>query len=209
MAPVDRPPLTTRERILTAAIDVMHTRGIAAATTRTIAGQAGISEGLIYRYFQSKLDVLRTAVHEYVVPAFNEALLELPLAVGSGDPAAHLERIANAALAYYRDLVPLLAALFSDNALIDWYRSSLRANNGGPHRAVRIVGEYVAAEQERGRIPASLEPLTAAHMLLGALFQHVFFALTVGADRLAFSDAELARAVARNVTGEAERVVAP
>lgn len=186
---------------MTAAIEVMRSKGVGAATTRTIAAEAGISEALIYRYFKNKLDVLRTAVREYVGFAFAETLQTLAEHVGRASPAENLERVAAAALTFYHDLIPLLASLFSDNALIEWYRNSLREHDTGPHRAIRLVADYLAAEQQAGRIDAALDPLAAAYMVLGACFQHVFFALTVGADRLAYSDAQLAAAVARSVAG--------
>jgi AcrR family transcriptional regulator len=195
----------TRERILIAAIDVMRGKGVAAATTRTIAAEAGISEALIYRYFKSKLEVLRAAVREEVGSAFNETLAALSAQVGMATPAEHLERAAGAALAFYHDLIPLLASLFSENALIESYRASLREHEAGPHRAIRLLGDYLAAEQRQGRIAAEIEPLAAAQMILGACFQHVFFTLTVGLDRLAFDDAGLARAVARSITGPGGR----
>lgn len=191
-----------RERILAAAIDVMRSRGVGGATTRAIAAEAGVSEALIYRYFKSKIDVLRTAVREHVGSAFNETLASLAERVGVEPLATTLERVAVAALAFYHDLIPLLAALFSDNALIDWYRTSLREHNTGPHRAIRMLGDYLAAEQRGGRVARGIDPPAAAQMLLGACFQHVFFSMTVGPDRLAFGDAELARAVARNLAGE-------
>jgi AcrR family transcriptional regulator len=191
--------LPARERILAAAIDVMRRKGVAAATTRAIAAEAGISEALIYRYFKNKLDVLRTSVREYVGSAFIGALSALPESVGVEPPAAAVERIALAALAYYHDLIPLLAALFSDNALIEWYRSSLRDQSAGPHRATLLLADYLAAEQRAGRLAAALECSAAAQMVLGACFQHVFFSMTVGAERLGVADADLARAVARNL----------
>jgi AcrR family transcriptional regulator len=198
-------PVPTRERILIAAIDVMRRKGVAAATTKTIAAEAGISEALIYRYFKSKLEVLRAAVREEVGSAFNELLASLPGLVGTAAPAANVERVARAAIAFYRDLIPLLASLFSDNALIESYRSSLREHEGGPHRAVRVLGQYLAAEQQHGGIAPEIDPLAEAQMILGACFSHVFFGLTVGADRLPFDDDRLATAVARSVPGPGGR----
>jgi AcrR family transcriptional regulator len=191
----------TRERILIAAIDVMRSKGVAAATTRTIAAEAGISEALIYRYFKSKLEVLRAAVREEVGSAFHETLATLSPGAGHGTPEANLERAALAALAFYHDLIPLLASLLSDNALVESYRASLREAEAGPQRALRLLGDYLAAEQRNGRIAAAIDPYAGAQMVLGACFQHVFFALTVGPDRLAFDPAELAKAVARNLSG--------
>jgi AcrR family transcriptional regulator len=190
---------STRERILAAAVDVMRSKGVAAATTRVIAAEAGISEALIYRYFRSKLDVLRAAVREYIGPRFSETLAALPDHVDDVTAAANLERVALAALAFYRDLIPVLASLYSDNALIDWYRSSTREADSGPHRAVRILGNYLTIAQEHGHIAADIVPLAAAQMLLGACFQQVFFTQTIGADRLALDDAALAAGVARSL----------
>ena len=198
----------TRERILTAAIDVMRGKGVGAATTRAIAAEAGISEALIYRYFKNKVDVLRTAVREYVGLAFADTIAALPEHVGRASATANVERVATAALTFYHDLIPLLASLFSDNALIEWYRSSLREHDSGPHRAIRLLGEYLAAEQRLGRIGPDVAPQAAAQMVLGACFQHVFFALTVGPDRLGFTDPELAAAVARSIAGRQENTPA-
>ncbi len=177
----------------------MRANGVAGATTRAIAAHAGVSEALIYRYFANKMDVLRTAVREQVTPEFWEVLHALPACAGRERPRAAVERVARAALRYYHDLVPLLAAVFSDNALIEWYRMSLIEHDAGPHRAVRILGEYVAGEQRAGRIAATADSTAAAQMVLGACFQHVFFTFTVGAERLSFDDDQLVVAVARTI----------
>jgi AcrR family transcriptional regulator len=189
----------SRERILRAAIEVMRAGGVGATTTRAIAANAGVSEALIYRYFKNKIDVLRTAVREQVTPEFWDVINALPAAGGSECPALTVQRVARAALRYYHDLVPLLAAVFSDSALIEWYRTSLIEHDAGPHRAIRIVGEYLAAEQRAGRLTATLDPTAAAQMLLGACFQQVFFTFTVGAERLSFDDERLVVAVAGNI----------
>lgn len=203
-APSRGPAPQTRERILIAAIEVMRSKGVAAATTKAIAAEAGISEALIYRYFKSKLELLRAAVREELGSTFYELLVSLPGQIGSVPAAANLERVARAALAFYHDLIPLLASLFSDAALIESYRSSLREHDAGPQRAVRILGDYLAAEQRHGGISAGIDPLAEAQMILGACFTHVFFGLTVGADRLPFDDDRLAAAVARSVPGRQE-----
>lgn len=187
-----------RERILTAAIDVMRCKGVAGATTRAIAAEAGVSEALIYRYFKSKLDVLRTAVREYVASIFKETLQALAEQVEMKTPAANLERIAVAALAFYRDLIPVLGALFSESALIDWYRDSLVEDNW-PYHYTCMLRDYIALEQRHGRLAAALDPMTAARMLLGACFQHVFFAMIFGPDQMGLDGADLARLVSRNI----------
>ena len=177
----------------------MRANGVGGATTRAIAAHAGISEALIYKYFKNKIELLRTAVHEQVTPEFWDVIDALPAAAGVERPNVTIQRIARAALRYYHDLVPLLAAVFSDSALIEWYRTSLVEHDAGPHRAIRIIGAYLAGEQQAGRIAATLDPTAAAQMLLGACFQQVFFTFTVGAERLSFDDDRLAVAAAANI----------
>lgn len=199
----------TRERILAAAIDVMRTRGVSAATTRAIAQAAGISESLIYRYFTNKLEVLRAAVRERVGSGFADSLRALPDQVGRGSVSTNVERVIRNAVAYYHDLVPLLASLFSDNELLGWYRQSLNGHELGPqYRAVEILGAYLASEQRLGRIESDTLTLVSAQMILGACFHHVFFGLVIGTDRLAFNDDKLAVGIVRSIFPQ-KRKIAP
>ena len=47
-----------RADIIRAAIELVAENGIAAVTTRQIAKKAGVSDGLMYRFFNSKEDLL-------------------------------------------------------------------------------------------------------------------------------------------------------
>lgn len=51
-----------RNQILEAAVEVFAARGFPRATTREIAAVAGVSEGTIYNYFESKADLLAALV---------------------------------------------------------------------------------------------------------------------------------------------------
>ena len=46
--------MTKKENILTAALDLFAKQGVAASSTRAIAQEAGVSEGLIFRHFVNK-----------------------------------------------------------------------------------------------------------------------------------------------------------
>lgn len=69
----------TRERIEGAALSLFVERGVDAATTREIAAKAGVSEGAIYRHFDSK-DELAAAmflkVHTRLAALIREAARE-------------------------------------------------------------------------------------------------------------------------------------
>lgn len=46
--------MSKKENILTAALDLFAKQGVSASSTRAIAQQAGVSEGLIFRHFANK-----------------------------------------------------------------------------------------------------------------------------------------------------------
>jgi len=63
-----------KRQILAAAREVFSQKGFAEATTAEIAQQAGVSEGTIYNYFNSKRDLLVSLIGGY---ALDESLLNL------------------------------------------------------------------------------------------------------------------------------------
>jgi AcrR family transcriptional regulator len=60
------------QQIKQAALKVFARRGIAGTKTSMIAAEAGISEGLIYRYFNSKDELFSTLVQELMEEASKE-----------------------------------------------------------------------------------------------------------------------------------------
>lgn len=57
-------PLTKKSEVIDAALALFMRKGIKATTTRDIALRAGISEGTIYRHFQSKEELAETLFEE-------------------------------------------------------------------------------------------------------------------------------------------------
>ena len=175
--------MATRDRILDAAAQVMRTAGLARATTREIAAVAGLSEAALYKHFRDKEDLILAVVHERL-PAFVPLLHDLPARVGQEAVEATLTAVAHAALAYYAELVPMLAGLFAEPRLLAGHRDGLRARGVGPHLAVPAVAAYLRAEQVLGRVAAAADPAAAAALLLGACFQRAFLLHVVGEDVL-------------------------
>lgn len=64
-----------QRKIIEAAIDEFAERGYAASSTLAIAGRAGVSEGLIFKYFKNKVTLLRRVVFPILATAI------LPLAI--------------------------------------------------------------------------------------------------------------------------------
>lgn len=67
----------TRQLILNTALDLFAGQGYEATTMREIAGAAGVSLGLTYRYFQSK-ESLVLALYQQMASQTDEAIAQLP-----------------------------------------------------------------------------------------------------------------------------------
>ena len=181
------PPTGTRAQLVDAAERVLRTRGLARATTKEIAREAGCAEGTLYLHFADKLDLVR-AVHEKLLPAFVEVVRHLPGRAGTGTVEANLTEVADSALRLYRDLLPVGSSLFADPELLARYRALLAERGGGPQRAWEPVAAYLRAEQALGRVAADADPAAAAALLLGACQQLVFVELMTGPETLPFRD---------------------
>jgi AcrR family transcriptional regulator len=175
----------TREQLVAAAERVLRTRGLARATTKEIAREAGYAEGTLYLHFADKLDLVR-AVHERLLPAFIELVHRLPERAGRGTVEGNLTELAASALELYRDLLPLGSSLFADPELLARFRGLLAARGAGPQRAWEPVAAYLRAEQALGRVAGDADPAAAAVLLLGACQQLVFVELLTGPETLPF-----------------------
>jgi AcrR family transcriptional regulator len=171
----------TRSRLVAAAERVIRTKGLARATTKEIAREAGCAEGTLYLHFADKLDLIR-AVQERLLPAFVDLLHRLPGRAGTRTVAANLTEVAEQAMVLYRDFVPVNAGVFADPELLERLRVLLRERGDGPQRAYEPIVAYLEAERALGRVAAGADLLAAAVLLLGGCQQHVFVEQLVGAD---------------------------
>jgi AcrR family transcriptional regulator len=73
----------SRERILESALELFAEHGFAATSVRRIAERAGISQGLLYNYFDGK-DALLRAIFERTMSDVAESLSAARMAAGAG-----------------------------------------------------------------------------------------------------------------------------
>ena len=171
----------TREKIVEAAERVMRERGLARTTTKKIARAAGYSEGTLYKHFESKEDLFLAMLAERF-PSFVALVEELPARVGRGTVRETLEEVATNALAYYGEIVPMAASIFSEPALLARHREGLRKRGAGPRMINEELAAYLEAEERLGRVREDADPEAAAAMLLGACYQRAFFRSYLGED---------------------------
>jgi|SRR5579864_999560 len=165
---------TTRDRILDVTAELMRSAGLTALTTREIARAAGLTEAALYRHFKNKEDLLTCALAERM-PAFLEILKHLPQRVGQESVEETLLRVTEAAVPFYRKLMPIVSAVFSDPTLLARHRDWAQETGLGPQRANLALVGYVRAEVSAGRLASGFDADAAAAMLLGACLQRAFF----------------------------------
>jgi AcrR family transcriptional regulator len=164
----------TRERILAAARAVMLKKGLVRATTKEIARAADVSEGTLYNHFASKEQLFLAALR-FQPSGFFSLMGELPQRAGVTSVSATLAEVAWSALAFYGDAIPMGASFFADPELLARQRELLREHGAGPQRANEAVAAYLRDEQKRGRVRAEADPDAVAYMLLGAVYQYVYW----------------------------------
>ena len=148
----------------------MRTEGVARATTKEIAREAGFSEATLYKHFSDEADLFKGVLRERM-PSLVTTLEQLHDRRGQGSVRANLVEVTIAALAFYEDSLPMTAGLFAERRRLDDHVAGLRRSGGGPGVPRDMLAHYLRAEQQAGRIGADVVPGAAAELLLGACLQ--------------------------------------
>ena len=188
----------TRERMVEAAERVMRDKGLAHATTKEIAREAGYSEGAIYKHFESKEELFIRVLTERL-PPFADVLADLPRRAGQEAVGDVLEEVAGAALAFYGKSFPMSVSVFSEPGLLARHREEMYKRGAGPHKANEALVAYLEAERDLGRVREDADPEAAAAMLLGACFQRVFLGSFSGDGAIPEAEEGFVAGVARTV----------
>jgi AcrR family transcriptional regulator len=173
--------VSARERFLDGALEVLRSRGFAAATTKEIASAAGLSEAMLYKVFRDKVDLFLAVLTERLprVALVRDGGAEQ---VGHGALDTNLERLTAELLAFYLETFPIAASVFSDPRLLSQLREALRDGGRGPQVNVNAVAAYLSAEQQVGRVAATADTAAAAELLVGACLHRAFLTRFNGGD---------------------------
>ena len=162
-----------RSEILQAAEMLMNSRGLTGVTTRGISQEVGCSEGALYFHFKGRLQLL-LAMLEESLPDMLGPLQILRESVGQSSPQANLATALIGIFQFHRRVVPRTAALFAEPELLEVYRKSLARQGKGPQLSMAALADYIAAEQELGRIDSGVDRKLAAYLLMSSSFFRAF-----------------------------------
>jgi AcrR family transcriptional regulator len=163
-----------RDHILDAAHRVIARHGLAAASTRAIAAEAGVGAGTLYNYLDNRLQLLARSIlrRSHVL---SQPLADLPSRAGRGTVAGNLGDFARQLATILDQLVPLFAAAFSDTELLDALRHEIST---GAHAAglfaARPIERYLLAERDLGRIAPDADCHAAAALVVSLCHDRAF-----------------------------------
>lgn len=169
----------TRQMILDGAKKVVREKGLAGATTREITREVGCAEGTLYVHFADRVELFLALLRQSL-PPMTEPLRELEYLAGRSTVRGNLEKVVRGALAFMREVVPLVASLFAEPELLRAHREELRRRNEGPHLSMMAVENYLRAEQRLGRIDKQVNPKAVYALLYGACLHRVFISHFLG-----------------------------
>ncbi len=153
-----------RQNIICATESLLRTHGLARLTTRNIAREAGVAEGLIYHHFKDKAELIHEVV-EQRVHAVKNVLQHLPLKAGLGTLSGNLDEVLQAVYDTHYEIVPIVCSIFADQQLRVRMQEIMKERDVGPQRAIDGLALYLAAEQRLGRIAENVIPRVAAKCL--------------------------------------------
>ena len=165
--------INRRTEILKAAEKLMRSRGLSGVTTRQISKEVGCSEGALYVHFKGRLELL-LAMLEESLPSMLKPLGALKQSVGSGSPQENLVKAMGGIFKFHQRIISASAGLFAEPKLLSAYRNSLRHQGKGPHLSMRVLEDYILAEQRLARIDSKVDAKLAAYLLMASSFFRAF-----------------------------------
>ena len=153
----------TRQRLLTAAAELIAELGWGRVTTRAVAARAGLPHGAVSYHFRGKQELLAEAALRTVEQAFPIAELE------ALETMADLMAVASAGLGDREAIDPVLSAVMLEAMRESARDPALRERIAALEREYRrLLAELVRAEQQHGAVSADAPPSALATLLAAA-----------------------------------------
>jgi AcrR family transcriptional regulator len=161
-----RPPSGGREAIVDAALAILREQGIANLTSREVAARAGVSDASVYYHFGDRAGLLQAVFQQGMKPL----LFMTGVDVEALEPIAVIKSALTSLERFFDDVVPVLHAAQADPGLRSSLAAFVDANDLGPHKGVQLLGSYLRAQQQAGRVRADADADAIALMIIDCAF---------------------------------------
>ncbi|MFN8575796.1 MAG: TetR/AcrR family transcriptional regulator [Candidatus Sericytochromatia bacterium] len=111
----------TQEKVLNAAEKIFGSKGYHGSTTKEIAEEAGVSEGIIFKYFKTKKELLVNLV----VPIISKTAVSLLVNNSDEDLEDFINKVFQDRIKFFKRVFPLMKIIFFENELDDSLRNKI------------------------------------------------------------------------------------
>ena len=153
-----------RQQILEAAVRLFAQKGVARTTTRQIAQEAGVAEGLIFKYFPTKLDLVRA-----VIGTPHVILRDLRKILDESKTQS-VEEVMGQIATVWLDLLHResdISSILFGEALINPEIGDIL------HQVIEEgasnIGQFLDASKQAGRMTTLVDTKTVAHMYMSSI----------------------------------------
>lgn len=162
----------TAERILEAAIKQFSSKGFSGSKTKEIAQEANVSEATIFRYFETKKDLLLALVSPAIVNSLTQILLES----NNKSPEEIIQNFFKQNAAQIGDNLDLFKVIVFESLFHEELRETLLKDIVA--KRVRLLRNFLDQQRMKGYMK-EIDPQTASITLSGMLIgymlrKHVF-----------------------------------
>jgi len=172
--------LALRRHLIAVTQRLLAAHGLAGLTTRAIAREAQVADGVLYNHFSDKDELVIAAVAERVRDLVGVFLADCPRAGGQDLPTGLLA-LARLCLGFQVAVLPLAGGLVSRPDLVRALIDAVHSGEAAPQLLWGEICDFVAAEQELGNAAADVDPNTVAEVLFGACQLRAFAGLLTAA----------------------------
>ena len=166
-------PGALRRHLLDVTQRLLAAHGAAGLTTREIAREAQVADGLLYNHFAGKDDLVVTALGERATALVDGFLAAQP-EPGTATLEENLTVIARSVLELTVQTVPLVTGLLGQAALLSRFIDAIHTGQAGPQTAFAAVVDELTAEQALGRVSADVDLRAVVELLFGACLSRAF-----------------------------------
>lgn len=162
-----QPDPDSRQRILSAAAELVGRDGLRAMSMDELASVAGVSRASVYRLFPGKATLFEALVAEYSPFEAVDAVIQR---MGDRPPDEVLPEIARTAARIAYPRIGILRSLIYE--VTSQTPDALAGADPRIRQVIGSVGRYLLAQMAAGRM-RPMHPLLAAQMLMGPLVFHL------------------------------------
>ncbi len=153
-----------RERILDAAVRVLARRGFHATRVSEVAKAAGVADGTIYLYFDSKDELLVSLFEDRVERLLKFLEAELPRAQTASGKLRRIIELQLGLLEGERDLAEVLTVILRQSSKLMKEQAAPKFN-----AYLDVIARVVADGQATGELRDDVSPHLVARAIFGAL----------------------------------------